>query len=74
LTMLPIGIILTGMMIDAKFNLEGNKMKYILTLRNEIVHVGNKKNNDRVFRVYKKKGVKIEKHITTREVIVGELY
>jgi len=49
-------------------------MKYILTLRNEIIHVGNKKNNDKQFRVYKKKGIRIEKHITTRDVKVGEIY
>lgn len=49
-------------------------MNYILTLRNEIVHIGNKKNNDRVFRTYKKKGIKVEKHLTTQDVRVGELY
>jgi len=49
-------------------------MHYILTLRNEIIHIGNKKNNDKAFRSYKKKGIKVEKHITTRTVKIGELY
>jgi len=49
-------------------------MTYLLTLNGEVVHAGNKKNNDRKFREYKKKGIKVQKHLTSRAVVIGELY